>query len=354
MIVFLIILLGLFAVCEAISLNTSFQNIRFEFHADRKSTEPDETFYMIEKVSNLSSLPVTYLKSRIIFPHGTITSKDKAVIMNSFERKSTQRFFLLPRRCLTRRVPLSLSERGVYWFEEADLERGDFLGLKSSYTRVWGYTGISVYPKRLEDSRSVETLSGITGDFLSRPFLLRDPLLAMGVREYTGNEPVKSISWKKTASSGKLMVREYDYTRERSCIICVLGSEGAFEQEMDLCARIGRTAGEMLCEQSVQLHFFTNAYLQAMRPFEIFHAEASRHSMDSFLDLLARIRSGQGGSLTGLMDEIVLHSGSAMECILIAPRDTEEVQAFCSMFEKRTHNRCTPVYASSFDQGVKS
>ena len=62
MIIFLIILLVLCAVFEMISLNTSFQNIRFEFRADRKSTEPDEPFYMIEKASNLSRLPVTYLK----------------------------------------------------------------------------------------------------------------------------------------------------------------------------------------------------------------------------------------------------------------------------------------------------
>lgn len=353
MIIFLIILLVLCAVFEMISLNTSFQNIRFEFHADRKSTEPDEHFYMIEKASNLSRLPVTYLRSRIIFPHVTLVSKDRALIMNRFERKSTQRFFLLPLRSVTRSVPMSLSERGVYWFEEADLERGDFLGLKSSFTRTWGYTGIVVLPKRLSDSRSVETLSGIVGDFLSKPFLLRDPILSYGVREYTGADPMKSISWKKTASSGRLMVREYDYTRERSCILCVLGSESALEEEMEIVSRIGRTAGEMLCGQNVQLHFFTNAYLQAMRPFGIYHAEAEANSMDSFLDLLARLRTGESGRLERLLDEMVRISGTSMECILIAPRQDEISEQFSAMFEKRTHQSCTAVYAVNFTEELR-
>lgn len=348
MIAFLIILLVFLWVLELISLNTSFHNIGFEFHADRKSTEPDETFHIIQKASNTSSLPVTFLRSRIVFPHGALSSKDKAVITNNFERKSTKRFFLMPHRSVTKEAALSLGERGVYWFEEAELERGDFLGLKTSYTRTWGYAGIIVHPRRLSDSRSVETLSGITGDFLSRPFVMRDPILSVGVREYTGNEPMKSISWKKSASAGKLMVREFDYTRERSCTVCVLGSPKAGETEMELCARIARTVGELLCEQSVYLHFFTNSYLQAMRPFEIYHAEASRHAMDSFLDLLARLRPGKPADEKKLLDALARTGGSASECILIAPEKDETSTRFQRAFEAMTHNRCTLIVSEDF------
>ena len=348
MIAFLIILLVILWVLELISLNTSFQNIGFEFHADRKSTEPDETFYMIQKASNTASLPVTFLRSTIVFPHGALSSKDKAVTANTFERKSRKRFFLMPHRSTTKQAALSLGDRGVYWFEEAELERGDFLGLKTSFTRTWGYAGIIVWPRRLSDSRSVETLSGITGDFLSRPFLMRDPILSIGVREYTGSEPMKSVSWKKSASMGKLMVREFDYTRERSCSVCVLGSPKADEFDMELCARIGRTVGELLCEQNVFLHFFTNSYLQAMRPFEIYHAEASRHAMDPFLDLLARLRPGKPADEKKLLDAMTRTAGGSSECILIVPKNDESAERFVRAFESLTHNRCTLIAAEDF------
>ncbi len=348
MIAFLLILLILSMVIEVISLNTSFQNISFEFETDRRSTEPGKPFYIVHKVSNTSWLPVTFLRTKILFPRGTLSAKDAAVIMNSFERKSSQHYFLLPRRRLIRKVPAVLEERGLYWFENAEMERGDFLGLKTSFTHTWGYSGIVVWPEKLKDSRSVETLSGIVGDYLSKPFLMRDPVLAIGVREYTGTEPMKTISWKKSASRGKLMVREFDYTRERSCTIVIAGSVNAGEEQMDMCARIARTAGEMLTEQGVQLRFFTNAYLQATRPFEIYKAEASRASDTVFLDQLARLRPGAVASAEKLLDEIGSHSAS--QCILIAPSDEPGVYELQRKISALTRSETTVILADDFQE----
>jgi uncharacterized protein (DUF58 family) len=348
MIAFLLILLILSMVIEVISLNTSFQNISFEFETDRRSTEPGEPFYIVHKVSNTSWLPVTFLRTKILFPRGTVTSKDAAVIMNSFERKSSQHYFLLPRRRLIRRVPAVLGERGLYWFENAEMERGDFLGLKTNFTHVWGYSGIIVRPEKLKDSRSVETLSGIVGDFLSKPFLMRDPVLTVGVREYTGTEPMKTISWKKSASRGKLMVREFDYTRERSCTIVVTGSVDASDSQMDMCARIARTAGEMLMEQGVQLRFFTSAYLQASRPFEVYKSEASRASDDVFLNQLACLRPGAVAPASKLLDEI--GSRSASQCILIAPFEEPGVYELQRKISALTRSETAVILADDFQE----
>lgn len=353
MIAFLIVLIILGLILEYISLNSSFGNIHFEFQSDERTTEPDAAFYMIEKVSNTSWIPVTFLKTKILFPHGSAGQKKRTVQMNSFERQSTQRYFLLGHRRITRKVPLTLSERGLYWFEDAEMERGDFLGLRSSFTHCWGYSSIAVLPRRLKDSRSVDTLSGIIGDFLSKPYLMRDPILSIGVREYTGNEPMKTISWKKSAQRGSLMVREFDYTRERSCCLVVLGSVQADEDGMELCARIGRTAGEMLMEKGVQLQFFTNAYLQACRPFEIYESEASRFASGMFLDQLARIRPGSVAAESKLLETIRDHSRSGSQCIVITPCARGEADAFMQRLRTVSGSDCTVIYADDFREELR-
>lgn len=346
MIVFLLILVAVSLIIEVISLDTSFENIKFEFRTDRRSTEPDEPFQIIHQLSNTDWAPVTFLKTRILFPRGTLTSRNAAVYINSFERKTDQHYFLFGHRRLTRKVPAVLHERGFYWFEDATMERGDFLGLKTSVTHAWGYSGIVVYPARITDSRSVETLSGIVGDYLSQPFLMRDPILTIGVRAYTGSEPMKTISWKKTAARGSLMVREFDYTRERSCSLIVCGSTDASDEQMDACARIARTAGEMLMEQGVQLRFFTNSYLQACRPFEIYKSEASRTSEEMFLDQLARLRPGAVASESRLIDELA--ASKAEQCILIAPVREESAEQLAQSISALTRSSTSVIYADDF------
>ena len=346
MIYFLIILLISASLLEAISLSASFRNIGFEFRVQERASEPDVPFHIEQKVSNTGRFPVTFLKSRIMYPKGTVPAKDAAVITNSFERKSEERYFIFGMRSVRRVSTAVLHDRGLYWFEEAELEKGDFLGLKSDFTHTWGYSGIVIWPARITGGKTEDMLSGIVGDLLSRPFLLRDPILNAGVREYTGSEPMKTISWTQTARNSELMVRDFEYTRERSCCIVIRSDENAPDPLLDRCARIARTLGDSLMDQGVALEFFTNGYLQGTMPFKVYSASASGRSRDTFLDQLARIRTGACADSRLLLDAIARKTGRMSECILIVPEKNDGTAQFLSALNTVCRSRSIVISAS--------
>ena len=71
---------------------------------------------------------------------------------------------------------------------------------------------VVVIPPRCENSNVLRTLGGFLGDISVRRFILEDPLLTVGFREYTGREPMKSISWTQSARVGRPLVKQYDHT----------------------------------------------------------------------------------------------------------------------------------------------
>ena len=50
-------------------------------------------------------------------------------------------------------------------------------------------------------------------------FIMEDPVLRLGYRDYTGREPIKQISWTQTARMGRMMVSCQDYTVERTVTV---------------------------------------------------------------------------------------------------------------------------------------
>ena len=352
MIAFLVILLFAGFVLEVYSLNTSFQNIDFEFAPETKSTEPDTVFWISQKITNNGRMPISYIRTKILYPKGVKNKKDAAIIQNRFEREQTQRYFIWGSRSIRRRTPAKLSERGLYWFEGAELERGDFLGLKTSYDMRWGYSGIVVYPKILEEAENRQTLSGIVGDLISRPYLLNDPVLARGMNDYTGNEPMKTISWKQTAKRDKLTVREFEYTRDCACSLIVCSDVSASEEEIEMCARLARTTGELLMEEGVSLSFFTNCYLQGTQPFSVYSARASRGSADVFLDQLARIRDGACASQSLLLDEILRGRREQTEYVVIIPSHGSEAEGFAEKLNTAANAQCVMICAQDWMDNI--
>ncbi|MBR6321331.1 MAG: DUF58 domain-containing protein, partial [Lachnospiraceae bacterium] len=105
-----------------------------------------------------------------------------------------------------------------------------------------------------------EPLGGTNGDFSVQRFIHEDPTLIYGYRDYTGREPMKQISWKATARTGRLIVREQDHTLDRNAVVLAdLRAESPITLEHTL--EIIRTVCEMLEEKRVPYALITNSDL---------------------------------------------------------------------------------------------
>jgi hypothetical protein len=110
----------------------------------------------------------------------------------------------------------------------------------------------------LPDLGPFDPVGGTEGDFSVRRFIFEDPTLIYGYRDYTGREPMRQISWKATARTGKLTVREQDHTQEWSAtVLADLWSEtqGDLERVLELV----RTVCEVLEERHISYALYSNS-----------------------------------------------------------------------------------------------
>jgi len=81
---------------------------------------------------------------------------------------------------------------------------------------------------------------------------MEDPILTVGIKEYTGTEPYHTIHWASSLKCGKLMVRQFDHSTDRSVKI-ILNIETAKpfwanidEAKIEKCISIARSIVEQL------------------------------------------------------------------------------------------------------------
>lgn len=217
---------------------------------DTKLAEPGETIVCTGRLLNDWFLPVSYIFYADYMPEG-------AVVEGTKSNRDQHRLFLLPRQVFRHTVSFSLPKRGVYKKIKYYLQTGDFLGFKSYIVSEEYPAGIVIMPKRCEDEEVLNTLGGYVGDVSVRRFILEDPVLTIGYREYTGREPMKQIDWNQSAKTGGLMVRNNDYTVETRVAV-VLNLACGSEEEKEKSLEILRTVCEELEENRIAYAFLTN------------------------------------------------------------------------------------------------
>jgi hypothetical protein len=147
--------------------------------------------------------------------------------------------------------------------QEFTLCAGDFLGLHEQEKRCGRFHEVIAVPRELSSARLNEVFGGFMGEMSVTRFILEDPVLTLGFREYTGREPMKSISWGQSARMNQLMVRKNDYTQEPSAAV-ILNVETEREDREDLlevCFSLARTVCTMLEKKGIRYSFVSNSYL---------------------------------------------------------------------------------------------
>ena len=64
---------------------------------------------------------------------------------------------------------------------------------------------------------------------------------------------MRAISWTRTAQTGTLQVKQYDYTAERH-IVVLLNTEGAEEKQLEECLRLTRSVCEKLEQRKTAIN----------------------------------------------------------------------------------------------------
>ena len=338
MLIFLIVILLLAALLEGLSLRGGTSCVDADFTLSKTRTEPDEPVELTLSVGNLSRLPITYCTVRCGFPLSVSLPEGLSVHRDLYLCTVSELFRLWGRQRAVRTLPFSVGRRGVHTISGREINRGDFLGLRVETGRCATRRVLMVYPRRLESSALLEALGSYCGELTARRWLLRDPVLAMGVREYTGNEPMHTISWNQTARRGELTVREFDYTRSLNCcvLLSVSGLTGDDADLLDRCCGAARTVCEALLANGVEARLFTNAALIGFPNAACRSVSAAPNREEDLLDVLARVTSAACSEAPQLAEECLNAQSEAAAYVLIAPRADAQTDAALRVLNARS------------------
>jgi uncharacterized protein (DUF58 family) len=342
MLLFLAILIVLAAVIEKVTLKDPFKHIGYEIYPSKNTVDPDEEFDVVSLVENSSRRPVLFIeiqenlpcpinvaprfhKSRVLKP---IPGNKEAVL------RLTRTTYLMSRQRLERRMPAVIPLRGLYYFPGAVMRSGDFFGLFDKRREFRCSSEIVVKPAPAVGAPELSAMGGFLGSVSVRRFIMEDPVLTMGFREYTGREPQKAIAWKQSARFGSLMVKNYDHTLEPSVTVLLnvdCQGQDRDEQRIERCFSLTRTVCETLEKRGIQYGFITNAATAGPLSRWKYIAEGLGSShLAVILEGLGRSTYDFRESYEETLERAVRLAESGRSHIIITPYETPSLKAGAS------------------------
>jgi len=344
----LFVLITIVVILEALSLKRDPGKVGLDYVVSTFCVEPGATFEVQAVVTNRSRLPVGYLELKEVYP-------SDAKLPESLVRSQRYDGTYLSKKCRVRgrrrkklTLETSIEKRGVHVFRSEAIVFGDFLGFREISKNVSLRREIVVYPERLKTGSLTDAVSGFYGDMVSKRFLIRDPILTSGFREYTGREPMKDIHWLQSAHRGQLMVREYDYNRQLSaCIILSTDSISYGDDDvLDRCCSTVRTVCELMIEQGASVSFFTNARLKRVAGKPVWSCNAGAGNMGGLLEGLGRITYYAVAPVDKLLEYALRESDYDSAFILILPAGDRRGEEAADRLTKQTGRELAIYYAS--------
>lgn len=310
--------------------------------ADRLLAEPGETITWYATVENHSKLPVLFSRLQLHFP-GEASFLAQPQWIQSHCRQTLykwhveERLQVRSRRSVTKRVSVSLPARGLYEVGSYRLSAGDLLGFREAFREGPGGQ-VVVIPEKSRNQKILEALGGFLGDISVRRFVMEDPILTAGFRDYTGREPMKTISWSRTAVTGTLQVKQYDHTAEQTVMV-LLDTEGGTPEQLEGCFRLMRTVCEQLERRKIPYGLRTNGSLPGPVSKLFYLAEGLGDShLNTALYALGRADYACYHSLRYMSQQTVRSRRKNESYILVTPAITAEKWNSIRMLQEAAGN----------------
>jgi len=358
--VFAILLIIIILVRQARSRSNALDGIEYDSQFSKKLVEIDEPVELISTITN----KLTSIRSFIRLSEEIAGVKEKVdMISDPYYKKVTiqklgsdkwlysSTLYLIPRSKLRRTLKLTFEKRGRYLFRGASLYGGDFVGTKTQYQRFPTMHEVVVYPKSINAPQLLEIMGGFLGDISVRRFIMEDPILTIGTREYTGREPLKQMSWKHTARTNQLMVKQFDYTTEMVVTIFLdiskVKGKKTPDEYLENCFSVARTASQYLEDQKVSFEFVMNAYIAGFQTNQITQSLGKAH-LSLIYEKIGRATYEITETFEEMIKRFMIGHDKNRSMIIITPRRDLAKQALAAQLQKRTTGALTFIYGEDF------
>lgn len=210
-IIFVLIFFAGVALQSLLFYKFAFFKLDYKCEFSKKEAHAGDELLLIETIYNRKLLPIPWLKVDIHSSRWLEYAETKSVISQE-NRRVTSDYLLKSYQKTTRHWKLKCLKRGIFKIDNVTLVSGDLLGYNSISNPVKIGATLVVYPDTLDIDNMFMKANYLQGDLIVKRWLIDDPFITAGTREYTPHDPMNRIHWPATARQGKLMVRNNDYT----------------------------------------------------------------------------------------------------------------------------------------------
>ncbi len=356
-ILFIVIAVGL--IVQLFSLRFPIHEIHYRIEPSKRSVEQGEEFTLTTTIDNASKRRIPFLLAEEQIPNAVSLKNAENMELKPLSDSNIHisTMFIKKKQKVSRSITGTIYKRGIYHFRYAVLHVGDFLGLKEISANFKQERSIVAYPMRLHDKKLDMVISDILGEISVRSFLHQDPMLVMGYRDYTGCEPLKSISFPVSAKRNILTVKEFDHTREELVdIIFDVSYKGNFNHYIDQLEAmfcVVRTICESFEQKGVSYRLITNAFYASMevRGVNIIRSGGSNgNSFHKILEMLGMASNAAMCKTEELLTTVFRSFDQEKDFVYVSQMRNDETAALIKQLERRYAVNVHTIFGEDFEE----
>lgn len=299
-----------------VSLKYGFERLSYRMEIEESVVEIGERIHINAIIENHKPLTISFLKVIEKFSSGVS------------EEKHIYSLFIMPYQRIKRSYNVKALERGLHRFTDVELELGDFVGFQNKTKAITMNNRVTILPEKVELNNSISPVGDLYGDISIKRWMIDDPLMTVGIREYTEGDPQKYIHWASSMRYGELMVKKFDFTTENSVMV-LLNIETAKPYWRDTQAnliedsiKVCRSVIEEMEELKISYGFTSNAYnidSDYSKAYYYYPGTGKNHR-DKFIEVLGNINYSVSSTFEDMVSSISRKKGSFSTVVIITPK----------------------------------
>ncbi len=332
MILLLIAVILLATLFQSFARRRGLKGLEVELSFPQALVEQETSFELTLELINRRRVFFPFLRISVRLPEGLVADVEEKQLRTDVLGRQLISIstWLGPRQRFSRSIHLKAVRRGRFLVENVTVYGGDFLGISEEGQQFSRFLEVVAIPREA-DGREIEQIAGgFPGDISVNRFLYEDPVLTVGYRDYTGREPMKMLAWTQIARTGRLMVKQYDYTLETSVMVVLnmecQSQEAERKSTIEAAYRIARSVCEQLEEQGIRYSFHTNAVTAGdFASWQSVGEGLGEHHLAHVLEGLGRGLDQTVISCDALLEQAIRSSDSTRGLMFITPEADPEI-----------------------------
>lgn len=307
-----------------------------------------ERLEMIETIVNRKLAPIPWLRLESTIHAGLHFAKQSNLAISSGAMFQNHRslFSLMPYTRIVRRHQVVCAKRGWYKLETVSASIGDLVGIQAATKSQRIELELLVYPRLVSPEDIPLPSSRWQGDVTVKRWIMPDPFLVSGVREYRYGDTMNSIHWKATARSQRLQVYNREFTADPRLLIVVNSQitptmwDAVSDPELvEKGLSYAATLAEYAVSQGVPVGFGYNGTLQGQSGVPVFVPPAGGYPhLEHIFETMAKAAISCSRSCADYLDEGIEQEGSALDIVLLTAYMSEAIEASIQRLETLGHS----------------